>query len=143
MGLSTIARFRQGNALIKWQGQVGRGDLKLETNWYAASWNASGQVPESAVADGTISRFGSLDPSEGGDTSRTSIQLGYRVHYDQGGLWRVSVFGLEYRMKLFSDFTLFARDAEHGDEIEQNNSRFAWGLDTAYERHFALAGLDT
>jgi len=79
-------RFRQGNALVKWQGRVGAGDLKLQSSWYAASWNASGQVPESAVADGTISRFGSLDPSEGGDTSRTAIQLGYRVRDDRGGL---------------------------------------------------------
>jgi outer membrane receptor protein involved in Fe transport len=136
-------RFRQGNALIKWQGPVGRGDLKLETNWYAASWNASGQVPTSAVADGLIDRFGSLDPSEGGDTSRTSIQLGYRVHDDSGGLWRASVFGLEYRLRLFSDFTLFAHDPVHGDEIEQTDSRFTWGLDAAYERHFAPGGLDT
>jgi hypothetical protein len=135
--------FRQGNALVKWQGQVGRGELKVETNWYAASWNASGQVPESAVTQGLISRFGSLDPSEGGDTSRTSLQLGYRVRDDQGGLWRASLFGLEYRLRLFSDFTLFARDPVHGDEIEQNDARTVWGLDTAYERRFSLAGLDT
>ena len=136
-------RFRQGNALVKWQGQVGRGDLEVETNWYAASWNASGQVPASAVADGTIGRFGSLDPSEGGDTSRTSVQLGYRVRDDNGGLWRASAYGLEYRLKLFSNFTLFARDAVHGDEIEQGDSRFVWGLDTAYERRFSPLGLDT
>jgi hypothetical protein len=136
-------RFRQGNALIKWQGRVGAGDLKLQTSWYAASWNASGQVPESAVADGTIDRFGSLDPTEGGDTSRTSIQLGYRIRDDRGGTWRASAYGLEYRLRLFSNFTLFARDPEHGDEIEQNDSRFVWGLDTAYERRFAPLGLDT
>jgi hypothetical protein len=136
-------RFRQGNALVKWQGHVGRGDLKLETSWYAASWNASGQVPESAVADHTISRFGSLDPSEGGDASRTSVSLGYRVHDDKGGLWRASVYGLENRLRLYSDFTLFARDPDHGDQIEQTDARFAWGLDTAYERHGAPAGLDT
>ena len=135
--------FRQGNALVKWQGQVGRGELVLETNWYAASWNASGQVPESAVAQGLISRFGSLDPSEGGDTSRTSLALGYRVRDDQGGLWRASLYGLEYRLRLFSDFTLFARDPVHGDEIEQDDARTVWGLDTAYERHFSLAGLDS
>jgi hypothetical protein len=136
-------RFRQGNALVKWQGQVGRGDLRLETSWYAASWNASGQVPESAVTQGLIDRFGSLDPTEGGDTSRTSLQLGYRVHDDQGGLWRASLFGLEYRLRLFSDFTLFARDPVHGDQIEQADARTVWGLDAAYERHFAPAGLDT
>lgn len=136
-------RFRQGNALVKWQGQVGRGDLHLETSWYAASWNASGQVPESAVAQGLVGRFGSLDPSEGGDTSRTSLQLGYRVHDDHGGVWRASLFGLEYRLRLFSDFTLFARDPAHGDQIEQDDARAVWGLDAAYERQLSLAGLDT
>ncbi len=136
-------RFRQGNALVKWQGQIGRGELKLATQWYAASWNASGQVPASAVADGTIGRFGSLDPTEGGDTSRTSLSLGYHVHDDRGGLWRAAIYGFEYRLKLFSNFTLFARDAERGDQIEQTDARFVWGLDTAYERHFTLAGLDT
>ena len=135
--------FRQGNALVKWQGQVGRGDLKLETSWYAASWNASGQVPESAVDQHLISRFGSLDPSEGGDTSRASVQLGYRIRDDRGGLWRASLFGLEYRLRLFSDFTLFARDPVHGDEIEQDDARFVWGLDAGYERHLSLAGLDS
>jgi outer membrane receptor protein involved in Fe transport len=136
-------RFRQGNALVKWQGHVGPGDLKLETSWYAASWNASGQVPESAVTDRMIDRFGSLDPSEGGETSRTSAQLGYRIYDDHGGLWRASVFGLENRLRLFSDFTLFARDPVHGDEIEQTDRRFTWGLDAGYERHFAPAGLDS
>ena len=135
-------QFRQGNALVKWRGQVGRGELALEASWYAARWNASGQVPESAVSDGVIGRFGSLDPSEGGDTSRTSVQLGYRVRDDAGGLWRASLFGLAYRLQLFSDFTLFARDPVHGDEIEQDDSRMVWGLDTAYERRFSLAGLD-
>lgn len=135
--------FRQGNALVKWRGQVGRGELDIASSWYAASWNASGQVPESAVSSGLVDRFGSLDPSEGGDTSRTSVQLGYRIRDDRGGLWRAALWGLEYRLRLFSDFTLFARDPVHGDEIEQDDARTVWGLDTAYERHFAPAGLDT
>ncbi|HEY0477200.1 MAG TPA: TonB-dependent receptor [Kofleriaceae bacterium] len=136
-------RFRQGNALVKWRGPVGPGELELQTTWYAARWNASGQVPESAVADHQISRFGSLDPSEGGETSRTSVQLGYRVRDDQGGLWRASLFGLRYRLQLFSDFTLFARDPVHGDQIEQDDARYVWGLDAGYERHLSVAGLDS
>ncbi|HEX7839505.1 MAG TPA: TonB-dependent receptor [Kofleriaceae bacterium] len=136
-------RFRQGNTLVKWQGPVGPGDLRLDASWYMASWNASGQVPESAVAGHVISRFGSLDPSEGGDTSRTSLGLGYRVRDDQGGLWRASAFGLLYHLQLYSDFTLFARDPVHGDEIEQDDGRFVGGLDAGYERHLSLAGLDS
>ncbi|HET7505375.1 MAG TPA: TonB-dependent receptor [Kofleriaceae bacterium] len=136
-------RFRQGNALVKWQGPVGPGDLSLEATGYAARWNASGQVPESAVAEHRIDRFGSLDPSEGGDTSRASLQLGYRVRDDRGGLWRASLFGLDYRLKLFSNFTLFARDPVHGDQIEQTDARRVWGADAGYERQVAPAGLPT
>jgi len=135
--------FRQGNALVKWQGEVGPGELHLETNWYEAKWNASGQVPESAVTSGLISQYGSLDPSEGGDTSRTSGQLAY-THRDQhGGAWRAMAYLLEYRLRLYSDFTLFARDPVHGDEIEQTDARTTYGLDLAYERHFDLLGRDT
>lgn len=136
-------RFRQGNALVKWKGRVGRGDLSIDTQWYAASWNASGQIPASAVADGTIDRFGSLDSSEGGDTSRTSARIGYAVTDDNGGTWRAAAFLFDYRLRLFSNFTLFARDQIHGDQIEQNDSRLVWGLDAAYERRLPLAGMDS
>ncbi|HEY4239736.1 MAG TPA: TonB-dependent receptor [Kofleriaceae bacterium] len=135
--------FKQGNALVKWQGDAGPGQLKLETNWYSGKWNASGQVPESAVADGIIDQYGSLDPSEGGDTSRTSFQLGYSVHDKNGGTWRASAYALEYRLRLYSDFTLYARDPVNGDEIEQTDARTVWGLDTAYDRHIDFGGLDT
>ncbi|HEY4177206.1 MAG TPA: TonB-dependent receptor [Kofleriaceae bacterium] len=135
--------FRQGNALVKWKGAVGPGDLHIETSWYSGRWNASGQLPDSEVKNGTIGRFDSLDPSEGGDTSRTTGQIGYTVRDDHGGTWRAMAYVLEYRLRLFSNFTLFARDTEHGDEIEQGDSRTTWGLDTAYDKHFDLAGLDT
>ncbi len=135
--------LRQGNALVKWKGTVGRGDLALQTSWYAAKWNASGQIPESAVRDGTIDRFGSLDPSEGGSTSRTSFQLGYTLRDERGGTWRASAFGVEYSFLLFSNFTYYARDPVRGDEIEQGDSRFVWGLDTAYDRRFKVGGHDT
>lgn len=136
-------RFRQGNALVKWRGDVGAGELKLATSWYAGKWNASGQVPESAVAGGLIDRFGSLDPTEGGDTSRTSAQIGYSIRDDHGGTWRASAFLLEYRLRLFSNFTLFARDPVHGDEIEQTDGRTVWGLDAAYDRRLSIGEMDS
>lgn len=136
-------RFKQGNALVKWQGSAGPGELHLEGNWYEAKWNASGQVPESAVSSGLISPFGSLDPSEGGDTSRTTGQIAYTVRDSHGGAWTASAFALQYRLRLYSDFTLYARDPVHGDEIEQTDARTTYGLDLKYDRHFDLLGHDT
>jgi outer membrane receptor protein involved in Fe transport len=129
--------FRQGNALVKWQGKVGRGELKIESNWYEGKWNASGQIPETAVGS-LIDRWGSLDPSEGGDTSRATGQIGYTVEDNRGGTWAASAYAIAYRLRLYSDFTLYARDPVHGDEIEQTDSRTTYGLDSHYERHFDI-----
>jgi hypothetical protein len=133
--------FRQGNALIKWGGSVGhRGYLTLEGTWYAAHWNASGQLPESEVDAGRVNRFDSLDPSEGGTTSRTSLQLSYALRDSAGATWRAMAYGVGYRLRLFSNFTLYARDPVNGDEIEQTDARFLYGLDAAYERTFERGG---
>jgi outer membrane cobalamin receptor len=37
---------------------------------YYGDWNASGLIPERLVDDGSLSRFGSLDPTEGGSSTR-------------------------------------------------------------------------
>ena len=35
---------------------------------YASTWTSTDQIPERAVASGLIGRFGSLDPTDGGDS---------------------------------------------------------------------------
>src|SRR5262249_23468436 len=127
--------FKQGNALAKWRGKAGPGELFAAATWYHGTWNQSGQLPESAVADGTIDRFGSLDPSEGGIATRASVAAGYRIR-DGRALWRVQGYGVRNQLDLFSNFTLFARDPMNGDQIEQTDDRWLYGADAAYERAF-------
>jgi hypothetical protein len=40
---------------------------------YWADWDATDQVPERAIRTGLISRFGSLDASDGGEANRQSV----------------------------------------------------------------------
>ena len=136
--------FRHGNALGKWQGKVGPGELKLEANWYAGTWNQSGQLPSSEIAAGRLSRFGSLDPSEGGKAQRASGQIGYTVRDTQAGTaWRSSAYAVGNQLDLFSNFTLYARDQLHGDQIEQTDNRVVYGADTAYEKRIGSGDLQT
>jgi hypothetical protein len=51
----------------------GLGDLSVTASSFAARWDASGQIPERAVRKGLIGRFGAIDPSEGGSTSRPEL----------------------------------------------------------------------
>src|SRR5262249_39408577 len=39
--------------------------------------------------------------------------------------------------------TLYARDPVHGDEIEQQDSRWIYGLDASYSKHADLVGMDS
>lgn len=134
--------FRQGNALAKWRGQLGRGELKLAATWYAGKWNQSGQLPEGEVEAGRLDRFGSLDPTEGGIASRSSVSLGYTVRDAEArSTWRVMAYGVKNDLELYSNFTLYARDTEHGDQIGQTDDRLLFGLDAAYEKALTLGSM--
>ncbi len=37
---------------------------------YSGNWHGSGQIPARAVEEGVITRYGSIDPTEGGNTAR-------------------------------------------------------------------------
>ena len=134
--------FRQGNALGKWRGRVGAGELRLATTWYSGTWNQSGQVPEGEVAAGRLDRFGAVDPTEGGIASRASLQLGYTVRDDAGrGALRVSGYAVRNQLELYSNFTLYARDPMNGDQIGQTDDRYVYGADASYERRLEAGGL--
>lgn len=128
--------FRQGNALVKWADEVGPGTLKLQTTWYMGEWNQSGQLPAGEIAAGRLNRFGSLDPTEGGKAMRTSVAASYRA----GGA-RVMAYGVANQLQLFSNFTLYARDTEHGDQIEQTDDRLLGGFDASYEHRISRGKL--
>ncbi|MBA2538061.1 MAG: TonB-dependent receptor, partial [Deltaproteobacteria bacterium] len=126
--------FQQGNALGKWDGKVGPGRLKLQGTWYQGSWNQSGQLPANEIDAGRLDRFGAIDPTEGGNASRSSGQLSYGMRDDDGTAWKVMGYGVKNNLQLYSNFTLFARDTEHGDQIEQTDDRWLYGADASYER---------
>jgi outer membrane receptor protein involved in Fe transport len=83
--------------------------LTTLASFYYGDWDGSGQIPVRAVGNGPgqISRFGSLDPSEGGTTDRENVSLAYRYTPDSSTTWDAQLWGSHYDLKLFSDFTLF------------------------------------
>ena len=112
---------------------------------YAGNWHGSGQIPARAVAEGLISRFGSLDPDEGGNTARHQIALAYRLRPNESSELRALAYAAAYRFNLFSDFTLYLRDPVDGDEIEQVDRRTFYGAKVSYRvvRHAGRVSFDT
>ena len=95
---------------------------------YGSSWNASGQVPLRAVESGQLSRFGAIDPTEGGQTQRQMVVVSLEQRSDARDLIQLTAYAVRYRLRLFSDFTFQLRDAQNFDQIEQDDARFFTGF---------------
>ncbi|MBF9238730.1 TonB-dependent receptor [Hymenobacter sp. BT683] len=127
--------FRRFNGLAKYTGQLSdRTALTLLGSHFTSSWDASGQIPESAVRDGIISRFGSLDPSEGGHTNRTNASVVLTTGLPGDAVIRQQLYYSRYNFNLFSNFTFFLNDEENGDEINQTDARNIYGYTGTYDR---------
>lgn len=126
--------YRKLNGILRWnRGDAGNG-LTVTAMGYDGKWNSTDQIPERAVAEGLISRFGAIDPSDGGNTYRYSLAADWR----QGSgtsLTRASAYALRYGLHLFSDFTFFLDDPLHGDQFEQLDERTVTGFQV--ERQWA------
>ena len=73
------------NILTKYSGQLNNGDrLILSLSTFRSRWDASGQIPNRKVKDGSITPFGSIDPSEGGQTGRSNFNI---IHEKNGRKW--------------------------------------------------------
>ena len=99
---------------------------------YAGNWYGSGQIPARAVEQGLITRLGTLDASEGGNTARHQLALQYRVRPSDNSELRALAYAGTYRFNMFSNFTLFLRDPVNGDEIEQADQRTFYGGKVSY-----------
>ena len=105
--------------------------IHFSVSGFGSSWDASGQIPERAVKSGIISRFGSIDNSEGGTTQRNNINLIYHTQIEASE-FETQVYSSSYRFKLYSNFTLFFNDSINGDEIEQDDNRIVRGFNSHY-----------
>jgi len=105
--------------------------LSLLLTHFNSSWDASGQIPQRSIDDGTLERFGSIDNSEGGHTSRQNASLTYN-YFDKNQSFKLQAYVSKYDFSLYSDFTFFLNDPINGDEINQQDHRYVSGVNSEY-----------
>lgn len=105
--------------------------LSLLLTHFNSSWDASGQIPQRSIDDGTLERFGSIDNSEGGHTSRQNASLTYN-YFDKNQSFKLQAYASKYDFSLYSDFTFFLNDPINGDEINQQDHRYVSGVNSEY-----------
>ncbi len=116
-------------------------NLSIGEMSYGGNWHGSGQIPARAVEESLITRFGSIDPNEGGDTMRHQVYALYKLRPTDSSEIRALGYVGTYTFNLFSNFTLYLRDPENGDEIEQQDRRTFYGGKVSYRIEHELAGV--
>jgi hypothetical protein len=105
---------------------LGRADLgawSLTALAYGARWYSTDQIPQRAVDEGLISRLGTIDPTDGGRTSRFILSARRQPDADSD----LVVYLQRYTLNLWSDFTYFLDDPVNGDQFEQAERRWIAG----------------
>lgn len=125
--------FIRNNLMFKYSGELENGSrLSAVASHFTSKWDASGQIPQRLVDEGTITRFGAVDDTEGGQTSRTNFALDYSQPVNDNTFVKTNFYYVMYDFELFSNFTFFLDDPVNGDQIRQKEDREIFGFQTTW-----------
>jgi len=119
--------YRKLNGVLRYTQGSSADGFTVSGMAYQGKWNASDQIPQRAVDAGLISRFGAINPTDGGETERYSLSLDR--HKSLGNTdYQLNAYVIKSRLKLFSDFTFFLNDPVNGDQFLQFDDRTVLGI---------------
>ena len=119
--------YNRLNAVVRYRRGTDQDFFTLTGMVYDGKWNATDQVPERAITEGLIGRFGSLNPSDGGQSKRWSLSFN-RVHRSENDLAQFSAYVIRYTLDLYSTFTYYLDDPLNGDQMLQHDDRVVYGF---------------
>jgi TonB-dependent Receptor Plug Domain len=132
--------YNRLNGVLRYHAGSERDYWTLTGMAYSGKWNATDQVPQRAIDEGIIDRFGSLAPTDGGTSSRYSASFS-RVQRSDAEQTQFSAYVIRYRLDLWSTFTYYLHDPTFGDQMLQHDDRVVYGLKASKSWFSELAGM--
>ena len=124
--------YRKINGVMRYSLGTNADGYTFSLMAYHGKWNATDQIAQRAFDQGLVGRFGAIDPSDGGETSRYSFAIDRHKALDNGGVFHMDAYAVKYRLDLFSNFTYFLDDPARGDQIEQFDDRWVFGVSPSW-----------
>lgn len=121
---------------------VGNSVFALTALGYHGEWDSTDQVPQRAIDTGIIGRFGTLNPTDGGDSDRASLSFDWN-RQGADSTTTLNLHAIYYRLDLYSDFTYFMDDLVNGDQFNQRDERTILGGALTHAWESELAGHKT
>jgi len=125
--------LRKLSGVLRWSSAESDG-WSVTAMGYTNRWNSTDQVPQRAIDQGLIGRYGNIDPTLGGKTWRHSLSADWLDRGGQG-YTRARAYGIDYGLNLFSNFTYFLDDPDNGDQFEQSDRRRVYGASLEHVRY--------
>ncbi len=125
--------MRKVNSVIRYSQGDRQSGFSVTAMGYKADWNATDQIPLRAVESGSLSRFGNIDATDGGRTSRYSLAFD-GLQSTGAGSTRLTAYTLQSGLNLFQNFTYFLENPIAGDQIEQEGRRWVSGARLVHRR---------
>jgi outer membrane receptor protein involved in Fe transport len=132
-------KFHRLNGVLRYSLAQGDTRQSLTAMAYSAHWNASNQIPVSAVDSGQIGRFGTIDPSDHGRTQRYSLSYNL-LHAMDDGEFKLNAYAVQSQLDLVSNVTYYLDDPVNGDQVWQAEHRKIIGLNASRSWQTTLAG---
>jgi outer membrane receptor protein involved in Fe transport len=132
---------RKYSATLRYSEGDANDGFNITAMAYRNRWNATDQIPLRAVEAGSIGRFGSIDPSDGGDSARYSLSYSLRKR-NGNGQFELDAYALHSRLDLFSNFTYLLANPADGDQFQQSERRDMAGLNLAQSWVDTIGGLE-
>src|SRR3954468_3022090 len=133
---------RKLNGVLRYsQGTVTDG-FTLSAMAYSNAWNSTDQVAQRAIDQSIIGRFGTLDPTDGGTSSRFSLS-GNWAQSSEYGQSKINSYAINSSLRLYNNFTYFLDDPVNGDQFSQMDRRTVYGLNASHAFDVRVGGIET
>jgi hypothetical protein len=142
--------YRKYNGVLRYSTGDDLNGSSFTFMGYSATWNATDQIPQNAIDNGLLSRWGCVDCSDGGKTGRNTYEYQWWRNDAQTSR-RLTAYAVHERLNLWSNFLYFLPDTQGGytngqnvgNQIEQVDRRDYYGLNGSYSRFDSLFGHDS
>ena len=111
--------YHRFNGVLRYSLTQGANDFAVTGIAYNGAFDSTDQIPQRAVDQGLISRFGYEDPTDGGNTYRYALSSQF-THADPNGATKFNAYGVNSLLNLISNFTYYQFDANDYYNVTQN-----------------------
>ena len=117
--------YRKLNGVLRYSQGSRHNGFSLTGMAYQGQWTSTDQVARRAVDSGLVGRFGTLDPTTGGETHRYSLS-GDWAKTTEASTSKANLYVIDYALNLYSAPSGFINGPQ-GDQHEQADQRTVWG----------------